>query len=82
MWTRYLNFVPPVMCDQCGENASLIRRTPDAHRPAFELRVFLCPEGHESSRVVDLNVTDDDVQNLAERLTGRGRRKPDKPVST
>lgn len=81
MWTRYLNFVPPVMCDQCGENAVLIRRTPDAHNPNAERRIFQCPAGHESSRVVDFSITDAEVQDLAERLTGRGRKKPDKPVS-
>jgi hypothetical protein len=80
MWTRYLNFVPPVMCDECGENAALIRRTPNVDNPIAELRIFQCPAGHESSRVVDFSITDAEVQDLAERLTGRGPRKLDKPI--
>ena len=81
MWTRYLNLVPPVMCDQCGENAALIRRTPDSQNPIAELRIFQCPAGHESRRFVDLSITDAEVQDLAERLTGRGPRKFEKPIS-
>ena len=65
--------VAPINCDECAANAYCIRREPKGED--IELQTFLCSEcATLSQRTRDFGISDADVQKVAEKLLGFGRR--------
>lgn len=77
-------YVPPIPCKECGNNAHLVKRSPDSADPTKARQVFRCVAcGHQSERRVGIEAGDANVLQGAEkpadnpdfrvRWTGDGR---------
>jgi len=65
--------VPPVPCTQCGNNMLCVRRSPEQ---GSERQRFLCSScGNTNERIVGIEMSDEEVQSLAEQLTGKAKAK-------
>ena len=64
--------VPPIPCTQCGNNMVCARRSPEQ---GGERQRFLCSCGNTSERIAGVELSDEEVQSLAEHLTGKANAK-------
>jgi hypothetical protein len=66
-------FLAPIVCVGCGNNAYVIRREPKGE--SLELQTFFCSECKtETQRVRGVDLSDGEIQGIAERYTGISKR--------
>lgn len=67
----FFNQIAPIACQECGQKAPLIRRTPIVGQGLLELRSFECECGWLFVRAMGAEVTDHEIQSLVEQGIGR-----------
>ena len=77
--------IAPVVCIECGNNAYCIRRSPLTNGGSGEQQMFECGHCHHVTirTVGELEPSDEDIQELAEKIVGwrkRGGSEPDPTV--
>lgn len=64
-------FVPPIPCENCGNNAPCIRRSPIVGPSLHEMQIFECSAcGRQMKNLRSAQESDDEIERIAERMTG------------
>ena len=73
-------FVAPVVCTECGNNAHCVRRQETFGKEVQTFECAVC--GHQTVLTREYGPSDEEVQRMAERVSGIGSRdeKPQEAV--